>query len=129
MTQRFKRHPCLALFDGPDTNVSTAKRRTSTVPLQALYLMNNEFVRARAGEFADRLLKEAENDSRRLSLAHLATFGRLPNEMERHKATEYLDRFIKAPANKEKTERKRKEEAWTSYARILFCANEFVYID
>jgi hypothetical protein len=48
MTQRLQRHPFLALFDGPDTNESTAARGSSTVPLQALYLMNNPSPRRQA---------------------------------------------------------------------------------
>ena len=51
MTQRLLKHPYLALFDGPDTNASTDVRTRSTVPLQALYLMNNPFVQ-RAGRGA-----------------------------------------------------------------------------
>ena len=39
MTQRIQRHPFLALFDGPDTNSSTANRPVSTTALQALYLI------------------------------------------------------------------------------------------
>ena len=44
MTQRLVKHPYLAIFDGPDTNTSTDVRPRSTVPLQALFLMNNPFV-------------------------------------------------------------------------------------
>ena len=36
MTQRIRRHPFLALFDGPDANVSTAHRDSTTVPTQSL---------------------------------------------------------------------------------------------
>ena len=48
MTQRLVKHPFLAIFDGPDTNASTDVRPRSTVPLQALYLMNNPFVHEQA---------------------------------------------------------------------------------
>src|SRR5207342_1510539 len=41
MTQRLKRHPFLALFDGADTNASTPSRGATTVPTQALFLMND----------------------------------------------------------------------------------------
>ena len=58
MTQRIQRHPYLALFDGPDTNASTAVRLTSTTPLQALFLMNDPFVHEQAKRFAARLLAE-----------------------------------------------------------------------
>ena len=51
MTQRLVRHPYLALFDGPDTNLSTDVRTSATVPLQALYLMNNPFVAEQACRF------------------------------------------------------------------------------
>jgi hypothetical protein len=34
MTQRIRRHPFFALFDGPDTNASTAVRGASTTPLR-----------------------------------------------------------------------------------------------
>ncbi|HQZ64855.1 MAG TPA: PSD1 and planctomycete cytochrome C domain-containing protein, partial [Planctomycetaceae bacterium] len=44
MTQRLKRHPFLALFDGPDTNASTPDRLGTTVPTQALYFLNDPFV-------------------------------------------------------------------------------------
>ena len=59
MTQRFARHPYLALFDGPDPNTSTGLRTSSIVPTQALYLLNNPFVTAAspwAGRPLDRSL-------------------------------------------------------------------------
>src|SRR5262249_24208516 len=58
MTQRIQRHPYLALFDGPDTNASTAVRTTSTTPLQALYLINDPFIHEQAERFAARLAAE-----------------------------------------------------------------------
>src|SRR5205085_8936754 len=48
MTQRISRHPFLALFDGADPNASTAERRTTTVPTQALYFLNDPFIHAKA---------------------------------------------------------------------------------
>ena len=58
MTQRLVKHPYLAIFDGPDTNTSTDVRPHSTVPTQALFLMNNPFVEAQAEAFARRLALE-----------------------------------------------------------------------
>ena len=40
MQQRLKRHPFLALFDGADSNVSTARRELTTVTTQALSLIH-----------------------------------------------------------------------------------------
>ena len=47
MTQRVYRHPFLGLFDGPGNNTSTDRCIVSTTPLQALYLMNDPFVKRR----------------------------------------------------------------------------------
>ena len=63
MTQRLVKHPFLAIFDGPDTNVSTDVRARSTVPLQALYLRNNPFVQQQAAGFARRLLARSTQPS------------------------------------------------------------------
>ena len=48
MTQRLKRHPFLALFDGADPNATTAERLGTTVPTQALVLSQRS-VRSRQG--------------------------------------------------------------------------------
>src|SRR5262249_23697252 len=63
MTQRLKRHPFLALFDGADTNASTPLRSPTTVPTQALYFMNDPFVHEQANAFAARLIGNAADDS------------------------------------------------------------------
>src|SRR5439155_15801059 len=58
MTQRIRRHPFFGIFDGAETNMSTAFRITSTTPLQALWLLNDPFVHEQAKKFAARLEKE-----------------------------------------------------------------------
>ena len=62
MTQRLKRHPFLALFDGADTNASTPTRVATTVPTQALFLMNDPFVHEQAGALAARLLQRQSDE-------------------------------------------------------------------
>src|SRR5439155_9412940 len=56
MVQRLHPHPYLSLFNGPDTSVTTAMRDGSTVPLQALFLLNNPFVHDQARRFAETLI-------------------------------------------------------------------------
>src|SRR5205823_3726338 len=76
MTQRIQRHPFLALFDGADTNASTARRDVSTVPTQALFFMNDPFVHARAEGLARRLL--ALPAEQRVESAHRLCFSAPP---------------------------------------------------
>lgn len=62
MTQRIKRHPFLALFDGADPNGS-APVRSLTVPTQALYFMNDPFVHGRGHQCASRLVAGGGTES------------------------------------------------------------------
>ena len=72
MQQRLKRHPFLSLFNGADTNVSTARRELTTVPTQALFLMNNPFVHEQGEAFAMRLRRESPEDRPLQERLHLA---------------------------------------------------------
>jgi hypothetical protein len=129
MTQRFQRHPYLALFDGPDTNTSTAQRRSSTVPLQALFLMNNRWMVERAEGLAGRLIQQSNDGRHRIELAHQLAWSRPAHEAELKKGIQYIANYQKlALAAGIPTDRV-ELEAWTSYSRILLSANEFFYVD
>jgi hypothetical protein len=127
MTQRIQRHPYLALFDGADTNASTATRMTTTTPLQALYLMNNPFVHDNARKFAARMLAERSDDGKRIEHAYVLLFGRPPSANENTAAHDYLNharaKLGKVPA------KERDAKAWESLTRALFMCNEFVYVN
>jgi len=122
MTQRIQRHPFLALFDGPDTNASTASRITSTTPLQGLFLMNDPFVHDQAKRFAGRLLAEATDDNARIERGFVLAYGRSPTSEEKSAVAEYLAE-AKAKVTGDAT------KAWESVARALFLSNEIVYVD
>jgi mono/diheme cytochrome c family protein/tetratricopeptide (TPR) repeat protein len=129
MTQRVARHPFLAMFDGPDTNASTALRTTSTTPLQALFLMNDPFVHEQSRRFAARLLGEGKDDAGRIERAFLLVFGRQPTSDEREQASDYLKqvsqqlRAIGVPSEQQAA------RALESFARVLFISSEFVYVN
>jgi hypothetical protein len=129
MTQRLVKHPFLAIFDGPDTNTSTDVRPRSTVPLQALYLMNNPFILEQSTALAQRLLCEAREVPGRLELAWELAWGRPPSPRENERACRYLATYSAAAAAGGINNNRQELEAWTSLARILLTANEFLYID
>ncbi len=129
MTQRLVKHPFLAIFDGPDTNTSTDVRARSTVPLQALYLMNNPFIQEQSAALARRLLREAPDIPSRLELGWELAWGRPPSARERAQAFRFMA-SCKAAAQASGIGSDRQEiEAWSSLARVLLTANEFLYID
>jgi hypothetical protein len=129
MTQRIQRHPFLALFDGPDTNTTTEKRASSTVPLQALFLMNSPVVRAEAEALARRLLAASPDARRRVRLAHELAYSRPPTASEVERALLYVGRYRQGLEQAGAPPERRELEAWLSYARVLLCSNEFVYVD
>ncbi|HEX5269867.1 MAG TPA: PSD1 and planctomycete cytochrome C domain-containing protein, partial [Gemmataceae bacterium] len=120
MTQRLQRHPFLALFDGPDTNTTTDHRESSTVPLQALFLMNNPFVHEQARGLARRMIAAAPDDAGRVAFGYEVAWGRPPGAEEVAAAQHYLRRYVAGGPQ---------AEAWVSLARVLLCANEFLYVD
>lgn len=128
MTQRFQKHPFLALFDGPDTNHSTEARRVSTVPQQALFAMNNRFLNDCAEALAKGVLDSSGDDEGRLSLLVGRAWGRPadPNETRL-----FLGALASArDASTENAGRPGREHAaWTTLARVVLTANEFFYVD
>jgi hypothetical protein len=129
MTQRFQRHPFLTLFDGPDTNTSTEQRTSSTVPLQALYLMNNPFLHEQAAAFARRLMASSDDPQQRIELAQRLAWCRSATPAERERAAVYLTEYASAARQQRLTAEQAEREAWTSYARVVLTGNEMVYVD
>jgi hypothetical protein len=129
MQQRLKRHPFLALFDGADTNVSTARRELTTVPTQALFLMNNEFVHERAANLAKRVMAGTNDETGRKQRAYQIAFGRPPRRDELADATQFLKRYAAALAGNEMTEATRRLASWSGLARTMLTRNEFLFVD
>ncbi len=129
MTQRIQRHPFLALFDGPDTNASTATRETSTTSLQALFLMNDPFVHEQARKFAAKLMTEQTGDTERIERAFLDALGRPPTDAEASQTRDYLtaigDRLRTSGVSSDQLAAR----TWESFARALFMSSEFVYVN
>ena len=124
MTQRIKRHPFLALFDGADPNSCTGRRDSTTVPTQALFFMNDPFVHARADGLARRLA-ELPAGPGRLDLACRLLFGRPPSALE----SAVSARFLAACSTGDAPAPDRLRVAWSGWLRVLFASNEFIYIN
>jgi mono/diheme cytochrome c family protein len=129
MQQRIKRHPYLAVFDGPDPNAPTADRGSSTTPLQALYLMNDPFVYQKSEAFADRLLAESPDQATRLQLASERILGRPATPEEVTDAQAYLRDFAEKLNSTNVPPDKQARAALASYLRVLLSSNEFMFVD
>ena len=127
MTQRLKRHPFLALFDGADPNATTAARLGTTVPTQALFFLNDPFVHTKAEKWAARLRSANVDESQGIELAWRRACGRSPTEIEHAEATEFLTAYRTelAAAKMDNVEAR----SLAAYLRTLIGSNEFLHVE
>ncbi|MCP4480099.1 MAG: DUF1553 domain-containing protein [Planctomycetaceae bacterium] len=123
--------PLFEVFDFANPNLVTGDRNTSTLPTQALFLMNDpEIIRA-STKMADRLLAMSEiDDVERVKIAYLSTIGRKPTPVEIQAVEEYLRQEIAggsggvANAGDEI-----RQGAWARFCHALFASLDFRYVD
>ena len=127
MTQRLKRHPYLALFDGPDPNATTADRLGTTVPTQALYFLNDGFVHASADAWAKRLRANNPSETGQIKQAYEAAFSRPATTAEQSEAAEFLNDYRNELTKLGKNDIE--NLALSAFLRTLLGSNEFLHVD
>ncbi|MCX6837228.1 MAG: PSD1 and planctomycete cytochrome C domain-containing protein [Verrucomicrobia bacterium] len=99
-------------FDCPDSGQSSAIRRASTTPIQALNLFNSRFTLTQADAFASRVKKEMGDDSaKQITRAYQLALSREPTRDELAEAQPIVRQHGIAPL-----------------CRALFNSNEFLFI-
>jgi hypothetical protein len=119
--------PLFEVFDFADPDVCMGKRNATTVPSQALYVMNSPFAMEQARLAARRLLTEVDKDKTRLTLLYRRALGRPPAEMEREAVLRFfLERSTEdAPGMAAEAE----EDQWAAVCQAVFGCTEFRYVD
>jgi hypothetical protein len=116
------------VFDAATPNVVTGKRPTSTLPTQALYMMNNGFVIERAAAAAARLLEETAgpgDHEGRVRVAYLRTVGREPTAVEARQAM----RFIASTTLDDGGSYGSTQDAYAALFHALFASTDFRYLN
>jgi hypothetical protein len=118
----------LGAFDVADPDLIVGKRDVTTVPTQALFLMNNPFVLKQSEELAKRVLKvEGVDQNTRIDLAYRLAVGRLPTERERTNVTHYIADYRKAFEGA-KQKGNPQIATWASFCQTLFQSGLFRYV-
>jgi hypothetical protein len=94
-------------FASPDSSV--ARRNVTTVPQQALFVMNSEFVTRAAKALADQTNGEPDQ---RIAGLHRRVFGREPTDEEIRIGLQYTA-----------------EAGWAEYVQVLLMTNELMFVD
>jgi hypothetical protein len=104
--------PLFEVFDLPDQNTSCGRRNVSTVPTQALTLLNDEFVLRQAKLFADRVREASPNNTaKQVDAAYRIALSRAPRTEEAELATEFL-----------------RTRSLADFTHVLLNLNEFLYV-
>ncbi len=116
----------LQVFDFPEPSIIAAQRDVTTVPTQALYMLNSPFVLDRSKKLAERVLKaENVNDQDRITQAFQHALSREPSAEELATAESFINESIPLVANKGMEPRLK---AWMSFCHVLFASSEFRYL-
>jgi len=129
MVQRLHAHPYLSLFNGPDASLSTPTRDTSTVPLQALFLLNDEMIHTQSTGFAKTLIEDQRDPVTRLRLAFLRAFARPPTDIEQARLLTFLEQYERTLQAEGCAAEKLELESWSALARTMIRSNEFFFVD
>jgi hypothetical protein len=106
----------LTAFDFPDPSLIVGERATTTIPAQALYLLNNPFVLRQSEGLADRLLATAGEDADRIARAYRLCYSRPPSAAELKNARQFLEQY---------GERRSRRSTWAGLCQALFASAEF----
>ena len=109
----------LETFDVANPNVVSGRRSETTLPTQALYLMNSPFVNAEAERAGERISRNGVTDAERVRLAYRLALGREPSAIE----ADVVMKFI----GKSKTGQK--SRTWSAVAHSLFGSVNFRHLD
>ncbi len=120
----------LTLFDAADPNGVTASRNDTTVPPQALFLLNHPFVREQSLHLARRLLAQPNAaDPERLQFAHLLALGRPASDVEVADAGSFIEQYQRTASARGRKPADARLAAWQSYCQTLLIRNEFLYVE
>ncbi|MGE0815782.1 MAG: DUF1553 domain-containing protein [Vicinamibacterales bacterium] len=104
-------YPMFDTFDHPDMNVVAGARNVSTVPTQALTLLNNPFVLAQAERLATRVASDGGTLDDQIARAYRIALARPPT-----------------PAEADVARGLAREQSLAAFAHVLLNLDEFVYM-
>jgi Protein of unknown function (DUF1553) len=110
-------------FDFPSPDISNPMRPITTVPQQALFLMNSPFLLDQAKALASRAdLPPAGEIDARIGRLYLDVFGRPAEPREIEAGRRFVEAATKPEGDKSPT-------PWEEYVQVLMMTNEFVFLD
>ncbi|HMP79942.1 MAG TPA: PSD1 and planctomycete cytochrome C domain-containing protein, partial [Pirellulaceae bacterium] len=121
--KRSLRVPLLEAFDSADTDTSCPVRFVTTLPTQALSLLNSEFSQQQAQRFAELAFqREPSNRLQRMAWLLARVTQRQPTAEEVNRGIALIDQWIEQDGLAEPI-------AWQHMCLLALNMNEFVFVD
>ena len=118
--------PLLQLFDAPDSIQGIGNRDVTTVPPQALVMMNSPVIRQLAEKFSKRLQAgPGVTVESRVREAYQLALSRQPTETE----IAQMVGFINSQAASYGAADATKQRALADFCQLVLCLNEFMFVD
>jgi hypothetical protein len=114
--------PSLAVFDLPNPDLVTGTRATTTVPTQALFMLNSPFVREMAQSLSVRMEKDDPSNEEVIHELYERILIRDADPSDLEMGENYLDRLVNEDG-------KSRQDAVASFAQVLFSSTEFRFIE
>jgi mono/diheme cytochrome c family protein len=110
-------------FDFASPDATSPQRHVTTVPQQALFLMNSPFVLEAARRLAAREeVASLPGAAQRIERLYRLCFGRAPEPEELDLAFRFLEKEVPAEADSALSR-------WEAYSQALLLSNEFAFVD
>jgi hypothetical protein len=125
--KRSRKTPMFEVFDQPDTMVSCERRGFTTVPTQALTLLNDEFVLLQSKYFAARVSREGGGSPEgAIQAAYRIALSRAPTSKELAESLDFVEKRRAHHASKPSGDPALL--ALTDFCNVILNLNEFVYV-
>ena len=115
-------------FDYVETANHIEQRPTTTVPHQALFLLNSPIVHKQATAVAKEVIAGFETPQQRIEAIFRMLYARQPTEAELNRSLVFIE-TAEGELESVQVAPQRTMQAWAALCRSMMAANEFVYID
>ena len=116
----------LRLFDFAEPSIIVGRRDVTTVPAQALFLLNSNFVLELSDRMAEQLLASGNDESARVRQAYRLSLSRTPSETEISAAMDLVrDTIASLPDGDDD---RKQLQAWSGLCQSLLACAEFRYL-
>ena len=121
--------PELTPFNLPDGTTVTGRRDSTTLPTQALYLLNSPFLIQQSQRFSARLAESFPQDEARVREAYRRALARDPSASETRRALDFIREADLSLVSSQNDGSHTLSSAWAAFCQALLASNELRYVD